>query len=376
MTIDTSIMRGLSKAEFDTEFTLDSIPDMPRLVARRAAAGEEGFAQFEALRDIRYGARPEETLHLFPAKNSVGAAPLHIFIHGGFWRSMEAAQFGFLARGFVPFGAALALIDYPLIPAVRLSDIVASCRAAIAWAYHHGSEYGLDRERIFISGNSAGGHLVAEMLDRAMDISSRLPADAIKGGTAISGIYDLAPVAASFQNDILQLTDEEVATFSPLHREVDIKAPVIATVGGNETNEFLRQTADFADALRAKGSRRHAHGRAGRRSHHHRPRRSCRSACRSQQGRSPPDEDRLTTTTITFYRFARQSCHARLRDCKRRRGLREQVERDRAREKLAASAGLPEAFRVPLAPALPRASPSWRRPAHCSRCRAKKPGPN
>ena len=95
------------------------LPDLPGLVQRRAAAGEAGLASFRAIRNIPYGPRPEETLNLFPAENTTGLTPLHIFIHGGFWRSMEAAQFGFLARGFVPFGATLAIIDYPLMPNVR-----------------------------------------------------------------------------------------------------------------------------------------------------------------------------------------------------------------------------------------------------------------
>ena len=92
------------------------------------------------------------------------------------------------------------------------------------------------------------------MLDRSWTSAFHLPADVIQGGTAISGIYNLAPVAASFQNDILQLTADEIETFSPLLREFDIQAPVIATVGGNETSEFLRQTADFARALAREGT--------------------------------------------------------------------------------------------------------------------------
>ena len=98
----------------------------------------------------------------------------------------------------------------------------------------------MDPDRIFISGNSAGGHLVAELLDRAWVEQAGLPHDVIKGGAAISGLYDLEPVRTSFQNDVLQLTVGEVETFSPLRRKLcSIKAPVIAAVGGDETEEFL-----------------------------------------------------------------------------------------------------------------------------------------
>src|SRR5689334_5898666 len=86
----------------DAEFTLDTIANLDAVFARRAEASREGFARFKAIRDIRYGDAPGETLILFPAQTE--RAPVQLFIHGGFWSSMEAANFGFLARGFVPFG--------------------------------------------------------------------------------------------------------------------------------------------------------------------------------------------------------------------------------------------------------------------------------
>lgn len=242
-----------TQAEIDAQFTLDTITNLAETVARRAQAAESCATSFEFTSNIRYGARDEETLNLFPAQSGAEPSPVNIFVHGGFWRSMEAAQFSFLAPGFVPFGAALAVIDYPLIPNVRLGDIVASCRRAVAWVHRHGAAFGLDPNRIFVSGNSAGGHLVAELLDRAWTKDAGLPADVIKGGTAISGLYDLAPVAESFQNDVLQLTVEEILAFSPLRRKIDIAAPTIVAVGGRETDEFLQQTADFAAALEKDG---------------------------------------------------------------------------------------------------------------------------
>jgi arylformamidase len=249
MNLDVSAVQ----AAHDAQFTLDSISDLEAVMERRTKAAEVGLTTFEVRQYIPYGARPEETLNLFPAQRAQRLAPVHVFIHGGFWRSMRADQFSFLARGFVPFGVSLAVIDYPLIPDVRLGDIVASCRAAIAWIYRNGPDYDLDPARIFISGNSAGGHLVAELLDRTWVEQAGLPHDVIKGGAAISGLYDLEPVRTSFQNDVLQMTVGEVETFSPLRRKLAIKAPVIAAVGGDETEEFLRQTADFAANLKQSG---------------------------------------------------------------------------------------------------------------------------
>jgi arylformamidase len=167
---------------------------------------------------------------------------------------MSAEEFAFLARGFAPFGIALAVLDYPLIPTVRLGDVVAACRRAVSFIHRHGRAHGIDPDRIFISGNSAGGHLVAELMDRSWTGAAGLPADVVKGAAAISGLYDLRPVAASFRNDSLHLTAEEVAQFSPLLRQPQILAPTIVAVGGDETGEFLRQSADFAELVKSAGA--------------------------------------------------------------------------------------------------------------------------
>jgi arylformamidase len=238
----------------DPQFTLDSIPDIASVRARRTQAAAEGLAQFPARRRIAYGPGHNETLILFAPPPAGPPAPLQIFIHGGFWSAMEAADFGFLAPGFVPFGSALALIDYPLIPHVRMADIIAACRRAIAFLHRQAGAYGIDPDRIFISGNSAGGHLVGELMDRSWTQAAGLPLDVIKGGTAISGLFDLVPVAASFQNDALGFTAEEISMFSPLRHPAAIAAPMIITVGGDETAEFLAQSARFAEHVRAGGA--------------------------------------------------------------------------------------------------------------------------
>ena len=108
-------------------------------MARRKAATAAAYAEFPVTRAIRYGAGAAETFHLFSPASARAPAPVQIFIHGGFWMMMSAEEFSFLARGFVPFGVALAVIDYPLIPAVRLGDIVDACRRAIGYIHRDGA---------------------------------------------------------------------------------------------------------------------------------------------------------------------------------------------------------------------------------------------
>ena len=119
-----------TQRELDAEFTLDSVTDLDAVLARRAAAARQAYAEFPVTRAIPYGPGPGQTFHLFLPEPGGAPAPVLVFIHGGFWISMEAEQFSFLARGFVPYGIALAVIDYPLIPTVHMADIVQSCKIA------------------------------------------------------------------------------------------------------------------------------------------------------------------------------------------------------------------------------------------------------
>lgn len=237
-------------ADMDAQFTLAHVPDLAGLNAARAEAAAAALARWPVRRGLRYGAGEGRCLNIFPAQGGQGPAPVLFFIHGGFWRSMAADTFSFLAGGFVPFGATLVVIDYPLMPAVRLAEVLDACAEALAWTHAHIADHGGDPERITICGNSAGGHLVAELADAGRGLTRAAgaagPGIPIAGAVPISGVYDLEPVTRSFQNDPLQLTPEEVRDLSPLARPYRPVVPVIAAVGGDETAEFLRQNRAFA----------------------------------------------------------------------------------------------------------------------------------
>jgi arylformamidase len=236
-------------------FTLDSIKDLDAVMRRRALAAEQVSARYACERAIPYGPDPDHTLDLYRPPGLQGPVPVLMFIHGGFWRSLRAAQFSFLAPAFVDHGVALAVIDYPLIPRVRMQEVVQACRLALGHLHRQADALGLDRARIAVAGNSAGGHLVAELMDTAWMADMDLPPDSLCGGVAISGLFDLAPVALSFQNDSLHLTAEEIERFSPLQRALSLNAPLLVAVGGAETSEFLRQSEAFAQHARAQGAR-------------------------------------------------------------------------------------------------------------------------
>ncbi len=188
-----------------------------------------------------YGDSPAEKLDLFAARRS--QAPLFIFIHGGYWRALDKRDFSYLAPTFVEAGISLAVVNYGLAPAVRVEEMVQQMLRACAWAWRNAPELGSDPRRIYVGGHSAGGHLTAMMLAaRWSCYQADLPDNLVRGGLAISGLYDLEPLSrAPFLRDSLQLSREEARRLSPVNYRPAHHVPLLTAVGGLESAAFQQQ---------------------------------------------------------------------------------------------------------------------------------------
>ena len=201
-----------------------------------------------ALFDLAYGEADGERLDFFPAPRS--GAPLLVFIHGGWWRSLDKSDFSFIAPAYTRAGFNVALTNYTLAPASSIADIVRQQLRAMAWLYRHADHYDFDPARIVIAGHSAGAHLAAMMMAAVWPAyDPALPADLVKGGILLSGIYDMEPVRhAEFVNVDLKLAEKDIEPISPSGIPQAHPAPFITAVGGLESDEFKRQTALLAQA--------------------------------------------------------------------------------------------------------------------------------
>jgi arylformamidase len=219
------------------------VPDHPTVFSRWAAQSVATRNLHACLLDLAYGEEPAERLDIFPAPEE--PSPLLVFVHGGYWRSMDKSDFSWIAPNFVRHGTTVALINYGLAPDTAIEDIVRQTLAAIAWLYRKAQRYGIDRDRIVLCGHSAGAHLSAMALAALWPVyADDLPADLVKGVLAISGVYDLEPlVHAPFLNVDLKLDREHAMRLSPVRYPARAGARLITAVGGAETSEFHRQTA-------------------------------------------------------------------------------------------------------------------------------------
>ena len=203
--------------------------------------------------DVAFGPSPKEAVDIFPAEEP--GAPIYVFVHGGYWYSLDKSACSYVAQGMCPHGVMTVVNNYDLAPTVDMDEIVRQNRQAIAWLYHHGGEYGGDPNRIYVCGHSAGGHLACMML--ATDwatFSPGVPQDVVKGVCAISGLFDLEPIHLSYLNDTLRMTPEMALRNSPSRQSYETRAPLLLVVGADESEEYQRQTHLMAEFWRARGA--------------------------------------------------------------------------------------------------------------------------
>jgi arylformamidase len=180
---------------------------------------------------------------------------MFVFIHGGAWRSGRSRDFANSAEMFLAAGAHYVVPDFAWVQDVGGSLLVLAdqvCRA-IAWVYENAGHLGGDRNQLYVAGQSSGGHLAAVALTTDWPRDFGLPADMIKGGMCISGMYDLMPVRLSARSNYVEFDDRTVAALSPIRHLNQLHAPLVVAYGTCETPEFQRQNREFAAAVRATG---------------------------------------------------------------------------------------------------------------------------
>lgn len=176
------------------------------------------------------------------------ARPCVMFIHGGYWRALSRADSAFMAPMLAARGIACAVPDYTLAPAAGMTEIVRQMRSALAFLWHQAPALGIDRRRIVVAGSSAGGHLAAALAMPGWQAAAGLPPGVPRAALPVSGLFDLAPLAAGHVQDWMRFTTAEVAAFSPL-RHVPGTAPSTVALAEVETPGFVRQSAAYAAAL-------------------------------------------------------------------------------------------------------------------------------
>jgi arylformamidase len=231
------------------------VPDHLEIFARYVRDAEDYRAETlkrdRAQLGLCYGDSPRETIDLF-LPDAGNTAPLALFIHGGYWRSLDPSSFSHMARGLNAHGVAVAVAGYDLCPVVTIGDIIDEIRRACTFLWQRLGQ------RLLVYGHSAGGHLTAAMVATDWQaLYPKAPANLVPAGYAISGLFDLAPMLEVGMNADFKLDADEARRLSPRFWPVPAGRVLDAVVGGDESSEFKRQSRTVADAWRGSAQTRY-----------------------------------------------------------------------------------------------------------------------
>ena len=222
------------------------VPEHPQINARWSATSAAYRQTAKADLDQPYGPKERHRYDLFRAGDA--KAPLAVYIHGGYWQRGDRKDYSFVAQALNAAGIDVALPSYSLCPAVSVMDIVAELRLCLAALWQKTKKHPV------VTGHSAGGHLTAAMVASNWSKVAGVPADLVRAGVAISGVFDLAPLIPTSINDLVHMDETSARAASPLSWPPPPKGcTLVAAVGGNESSEFLRQSWVVAEAWARAG---------------------------------------------------------------------------------------------------------------------------
>ena len=253
--IGQPIYRGMDRAALDAAYNNSAaVADSGRWLEQWRGRSDAVRAMPGVRLDVAYGPKERTRLDYFSA--GAPGAPLFVFLHGGYWQRNSKDMFAFVAEGPRMHGIDVAIVGYTLAPDARLSEIVGEIAQALSFLESNAATFGFDRGAMFVGGWSAGGHLAAMACGHP----------GVRGALAISGIFDLEPIALTYLNDRLQLDADEIATLSPARLLRPGMAPLALAVGGTELPALRRQSTSFKDIADTLGVPMTLHVLPG---HHH-----------------------------------------------------------------------------------------------------------
>jgi arylformamidase len=225
----------------------DHVADFDAIVEAIVAASARTRETLPMHTDIPYGEGPAENLDIFFPRGSRDSLPVHMFIHGGYWRMFSKRDYSYIANTVTSAGAIAVIVDYALMPGQRMEVLIDQVARAKRWVVQHIAEYGGDASSLSVSGHSAGAHLASFLFHESDKPSG------VRSALLLGGLYDLAPLQQSFLQKEIALTEDEIARFTPLSHQHDRDCRVVLAVGEDETHPFHAQSDAFKDHLIYQG---------------------------------------------------------------------------------------------------------------------------
>jgi arylformamidase len=214
--------------------------------------------------NLRYrtdtGPSAEFDLYVPKGAASGNLVPAIVFIHGGYWRNQTRRYYQAFTGLYQNFGLSLAskgiataVIDYRIFPEGKLSDQVDDVVAAVAYIKNNAATYGIDSNRIYAVGHSAGGHLALLAAWQRKDPD-------IRGVVALSPILDVAHMRQHKEADFnRELTvpffgkGDADASYSPASFATPLATPALILFGDKDYDYLREQAKTYAEGFAKSG---------------------------------------------------------------------------------------------------------------------------
>lgn len=251
----TLVYRNLDQTTLDTAYnTRATVDSMTPYLTDYARLTAEAKAKLQVHGDISYADQDNCTLDIYQAgTENTALQPAILYLQGGDWQHLTKDESAFMAVAGAEMGISTIALNFGACPDRSIMSLVENVRTALAWLYHQGRAYGLDRDRIFLVGQGSGAQLAAMALADHWHEARNVPDDLVRGAILLSGLYDLEPIAASYLNTHLQLDATTMRACSPIHHLPRQGCPLIIATAERDTDEYKRQSRDFAVRWIARG---------------------------------------------------------------------------------------------------------------------------
>jgi arylformamidase len=225
-------------------FMREVVPDYQTYLDRWRARSASVQSEYSEHLNLSFGPSDAETLDVFRPHAVAAHAPVQILFHGGYWRALHKDDFSFAGIGGLQTGVISVVVNYALCPSVSFAELVDQARRAFVWVTKNIAQFGGDPKHIYLAGHSAGAHLATMILASPWPQSMWDDCE-VRGVCGISGVYDLLPLRSTLFQDDLRLTLDDTKLYSPVSLPFTIRCPILLACGGDETQEFFRQSSDY-----------------------------------------------------------------------------------------------------------------------------------
>lgn len=146
---------------------------------------------------------PAHLLDVYYPANAKGLLPTVIDVHGGGWVYGSKELNEYYCLSLAKQGFAVININYTLTPAARLDAQVRELYAVLKWVDKNGDKHRVDRNNVFLTGDSSGGHMaaLASVIDRTPRLQQlygvkKAPVDIAAVGVSC-GMFDMSAMFGS-----------------------------------------------------------------------------------------------------------------------------------------------------------------------------------